>query len=172
MTEPGLECLLDALENGDTATLDTHKDDIKTYVELGGLPGFLDAVGRMPAQTVEWFLDNGADPNEMPDDGFPALHLALGRAPSDRTELLHLLLKRGSDPNQRGINDWTPLHHAIGYDAPPFPILSLLLEYGADPDLRTRIDDCATPSEEAALAGRTEVCRFLENWAAPRRTSH
>ena len=39
----------------------------------------------------------------------------------------------------------------------------LLLKYEADPTARTRIDDYATPLEEARALGSHEVVRYLEN---------
>ncbi len=40
--------------------------------------------------------------------------------------------------------------------------IELLLEHGADPKARTRIDDCATPLEEAEILGLTEAIAALK----------
>ena len=112
-------------------------------------------------------LEIGAEPNPAVEDGFPPLIAALTTARSrpgsqarpDALEVLALLLDAGSDPDQRGINDYTPLHWAIGdrnEDA-----VRLLLERGADPSLRTRIDDCETPRELAAAMGETGLAELL-----------
>jgi hypothetical protein len=37
----------------------------------------------------------------------------------------------------------------------------MLLNAGADPALRTRIDDCETPLEMAAAAGLSEIAAML-----------
>lgn len=66
---------------------------------------------------------------------------SLGRP--DVLEILKLLLAFRSDPNQRGINDYTPLHMAVAEHN--LWAVELLLQAGADPRLRTRIDDCETP---------------------------
>jgi uncharacterized protein len=62
-----------------------------------------------------------------------------------------LLLDRGANPNCRGVNDWTPLHYCVSIrDA---DAINLLLASGANPELRTRIDDHDTALEGAEAAG-------------------
>lgn len=70
-----------------------------------------------------------------------------------------MLLKFGADPNQRGINDYTPLHMAVGEQN--LAAVRLWLEAGADPELRTRIDDYETPREMAVDAGLSEISEAL-----------
>lgn len=70
-------------------------------------------------------------------------------------EILKLLLAFKSDPNQRGINDYTPLHMAVSEHN--LQAVELLLQAGADPRLRTRIDDCETPREMAELLAVQEA---------------
>jgi ankyrin repeat protein len=41
------------------------------------------------------------------------------------------------------------------------PAVELLLQAGADPRLRTRIDDCETPLEMAEKAGLREIAALL-----------
>lgn len=41
------------------------------------------------------------------------------------------------------------------------PAVDLLLQAGADPRLRTRIDDCETPREMAVKAGLREIAELL-----------
>ncbi len=59
-----------------------------------------------------------------------------------------------------GINDCTPLHMAVGERN--LPAIQLLLEAGADPRLRTQIDDYETPRETAVRAGFLEAANLLE----------
>ena len=72
-----------------------------------------------------------------------------------------MLLKHGALTQIRGIKDWTPLHMAAAIN--DVQAAKLLLKYEADPTARTRIDDYATPLEEARALGSHEVVRYLEN---------
>jgi ankyrin repeat protein len=74
-------------------------------------------------------------------------------------EVLKLLLAFKSDPNQRGINDYTPLHMAVSEH--DLRAVDLLLQAGAAPSLRTRIDNCETPREMAEKAGLREIAEML-----------
>jgi ankyrin repeat protein len=78
---------------------------------------------------------------------------------ADTAELIGLLLRHGADPNQRGLNDYTALHMAVSVNHPE--AIDVLLAGGADPRLRTRIDECETPRESAQRAGLAEVAERL-----------
>ena len=80
-------------------------------------------------------------------------------------EILKLLLAFKSDPNQPGINDYTPIHMAVSKKN--LRAVELLLQAGADPCLRTRIDYCETPREMAEEAGLREFAEFLAMQEAP-----
>jgi ankyrin repeat protein len=127
------------------------------------------AIYHSPFPLIRALLEAGADPNppEGRHAGFPPLHAALtklrrvpGSMPRDDVRaLLRLLLSHGADPNQRGLNDWTPLH--VAALAGSAEAVGILLDAGADPRLRTRIDDCLTPREEVEKAGLSEMARLL-----------
>ena len=70
-----------------------------------------------------------------------------------------MLLSFGAEPNQRGINDYTALHMAVAEHNPL--AVQLLLEAGADPELRTRIGERETPLEMAETAGLAEITGIL-----------
>ena len=82
-------------------------------------------------------------------------------------EVLRLLLAFGADPNQRGLNDYTPLHMAV--DVRDLIAIQILLDAGADPSLRTRIDDCDTPEEMARAAGLDAFAAVLARKGQPMR---
>ena len=88
-------------------------------------------------------------------------------APNDVDDIVRLLLSFGADPNQRGINDFTPLHMAVS-ERNAFAI-QLLLDAGADPDMPTRIDECESAVEMAQAAGLHEVAAMLARKGQPLR---
>lgn len=151
--------LAHAMLAGDRATLDRIARDRPGIAREADV--FLDAVAHCPAATVRWCLDHGADPNLTVDDGFPSLHLAIDRTGPDRAEVVVMLLDSGPDVNQRGANDWTPLHRAACKAPAQLDLIALLIERGADRTARTRIDNFATPEEEARLLGRMAAADFL-----------
>ena len=131
------------------------------------------ALGCAPLAAIEALLAAGADPNFHPqDDGFPSLFDVLHHRRADRPELrrwhdrhdvLRALLAAGAEVDARGLNDWTALHHACADgDA---VAARLLLEAGADPHARTRIDDLETPLEIAEQVGG-EVLRVLRDYCS------
>lgn len=127
------------------------------------------AIYHSPLAFISTLLDLGADPNPPAHvhAGFPPLHAALSKARSvpgsaarpDVNDILTLLLAHGCDPNQRGLNDWTPLHMAVV--ACSVEATRILLAGGADPTLRTRIDDELTAREEAERGGLHEIAALV-----------
>jgi hypothetical protein len=131
------------------------------------------AIYHSPLALIRTLLDMGANPSAPSDDGFPPLIAALSctrRGPgvttrSDVDEVVRLLLSRGADPNQRGINDYTPLHMAVAERN--LLAVQLLLDAGADPELRTRIDECERPIDMAKSAGLTDFADMLARQGQP-----
>ena len=126
------------------------------------------AIYHSPLPFIRTLLELGAEPNPEDHAGFPPLLAALscsrprrGADPRpDVAEILALLLEFGADPNERGINDYTALHMAVAERNRA--ALELLLDAGADPTLRTRIDEFETPRELAEKAGLGELAQLLE----------
>lgn len=127
------------------------------------------AIYHSPVPFIRELLEAGADPNPVDHAGFPPIIAALscltpvpgspGRL--DAHEIVELLLAFGSDPNQRGHNDYTPLHWAAGTG--DVKSIRILLAAGANAALRTRIDDLETPLEVASKAGHDEIVKILES---------
>ena len=124
-------------------------------------------VYHSPLPFIRTLLEIGAEPNPSDHDGFPPLIAALSCSRAqpgspgrkDVVEIIRLLLEFGADSSLRGLNDYTALHMAVAernQDA-----VEILLAAGADPHLRTRIDDDETPREMAEHAGLTDIAALL-----------
>ena len=169
----------DAFHKGDLEALRAELDD-PSAVPNGRMPDSIGsclvyAIYHSPLAFVRTLLEMGAAPNASVDDGFPPLIAALScsrEVPgavkrTDVDEILRLLLSFGADPNLRGINDYAPLHMAVAERNPL--AVQILLDAGADPDLRTRIDDCETPLEMAVGAGLQDIAAMLARKGQPLR---
>jgi ankyrin repeat protein len=122
------------------------------------------AIYHSPLAFIRKLLDLGADPNYDDPAGFPSLIATLSADRPDRWELLKLLLDHGADVLQRGVNGYTPLHHAAATN--DVPAIELLLAHGADPGARTNVDDYATPLEEAERGNHHAAAAALRRHAA------
>lgn len=135
----------------------------------------IDAIYHSPIASIRTLLETGADPNAPVIDGFPPLIAALSRSRdvpgarrrTDVDEIIRLLLSFKTDVHQRGINDYTPLHMAVAERN--LMAIQLLLDGGADPDLRTRIDECQTPLEMAQGLGWKDGAELLARKGKPLR---
>jgi ankyrin repeat protein len=128
------------------------------------------AIYWSPPAFIERLILAGSSVDYEDDAGFPALIAALSTSRADRLDILRLLIQHGADLARQGINDWTPLHYAASTG--DLPAIRILLEAGADPHSRTRIDDLATPAEEAERAGFMEGARFLRDAAGRMENAH
>lgn len=169
----------EAFRNGDLEGLRAAVDD-PTVIPNGRMPDTVGsclvyAIYHSPLAFIRTLLEIGADPNAPVDDGFPPLVAALSctrELPGatrrhDVDDILRLLLTFGADPNQRGVNDYTPLHMAVA--ARQAFAVQILLDGGADADVRTRIDECKTPLEMAQAAGMAEIAAILARRGQPDR---
>ena len=160
-----------AFRVGDLAALRSAVEDSQSVpngpMPLAVGPCLEYAIYHSPLPFIRTLLEIGADPNPVDHAGFPPLIAALscsrpqpgspGRP--DVAAIIDMLLSFGADPNQRGLNDYTPLHMAVSEHN--LPAVELLLKGGADPRLRTRIDDCETPREMAEKAGLRNIVELL-----------
>ncbi|HVH29119.1 MAG TPA: ankyrin repeat domain-containing protein [Vicinamibacterales bacterium] len=166
-----------AFKTGDLNALRAAVDD-PAVVPNGRMPETIGpclvyAIYHSPLGFIRTLLAIGADPNAPTEDGFPPLIAALSCSReasgttrrTDVADVLRLLLSSGADPNQRGINDYTPLHMAVAERH--LHAVQLLLDGGADPESRTRIDACETPLEMARGAGLEDIAAVLERKGRP-----
>jgi hypothetical protein len=174
-----LQRIDEAFAAGDLQALRAAVDD-PSVIPNGPMPDtvgpcLIYAIYHSPLAFIRQLLELGADPKAPVDDGFPPLIAALscGRAVpgtkprKDLDEVIRLLLAFGADPHQRGLNDWTALHMAVAeHNA---LAVQRLLDAGADPDLRTRIDDYDTPLEMARAMDRANMIAILERRGQPER---
>lgn len=143
-----------------------NPDDFPNSRDECGEPCLDHAIYHGPLSLVRALLELGADPNYADAGGFPSLFAAIDRAAPDRHQVLELLLAAGADVQQRGFNDYTALHQAACRD--DAAAVEILLRHGADPKARTRIDDYATPLEEAELFGHAVGAAALRRWLESR----
>jgi ankyrin repeat protein len=116
------------------------------------------------AARVRALLAAGTPADEPSHVGVTALMIASRRG---HVEVMQLLLAAGADVNNRDdvVNEWTPLVHAV--HKRQTRAVRLLLEAGADPDLR--MGGGATALMFAAAYGDTETVReLLAHGADPR----
>jgi ankyrin repeat protein len=123
------------------------------------------AIRCAPPAFVAALIRLGADPRAPAEDGLPPLFQAIDAPRADRLAVLAVLLEAGADPEQRGLNDGTALHHAVARR--DLDAIRLLLAHGADPRARTRIDDLSTPLEDAAAAGFAEAAAAMRAVPSP-----
>jgi len=161
--------ILDAYKRGDLEALKTLLGNPPDFPNCQGPPGMGEiileyAIYHSPLFFIRELLELGADPNYGDHAGFPSLIATLSSSDRpDMYEILELLLSFGADIQQRGHNDYTPLHYAAGME--DVRAMELLLAHGADLNARTRIDDCATPLEEMEILGREHAAAFLRKAA-------
>jgi len=169
----------DAFRRGDLDALRAAVDD-PALVPNGRMPITIGsclvyAIYHSPLAFIRTLLEIGADPNAPVDDGFPPIVAALsctrdvpgGNRRTDVNEIVRLLLAFGADANQRGINDYTPLHMAVA-DRNLLAI-EQLLDHGADAGVRTRIDECETALEMAEAPGYADASALLASKGEPLR---
>jgi ankyrin repeat protein len=121
------------------------------------------AIYHSPLPFVRTLLELGADPNYGDHAGFPSIIAALSSQRPEKHEIVEMMLSAGADIQQRGVNDYTPLHYAATVN--DGKAVELLLRHGADPSARTNIDSYTTPLEEAEMLGARDAARILREFA-------
>ncbi len=158
----------------------------------GALPPLIFAARHGHLQVAQVLVEAGADVNQTTADGWTAL---LAATHNRYYGLGAWLLEQGADPDLANAGGWTPLYIATdnrNIEAGDYPVrvpdmdhlafIQLLLDAGADPNLRMRsstetrtvftqqwlFEDGATPFLRAAQSGDlTLMRRLLEHGADP-----
>jgi ankyrin repeat protein len=167
-----LTALHEAYKRGDLSTVKTLLGNPPDFPNCRGPRAVGEiilayAIDHSPVPFVRTLLELGADANYGDNAGFPSLVAALSTERPERYEIVELLLAFGADVQQRGVNDYTPLHYAAAKN--DLRMIELLLVHGADPSARTRIDEFLTPVEEAENRKFSEAVRVLKEAARTRK---
>lgn len=141
-----------------------NSETIQALIEAGAAPDYFDSLGRTPIhiaaieghiEAFEELVNGGHNPVIVTEVGATALHLAVERG---RVTFMRSLFEKGlaqSCVNLRNKDGKGPLHLAAAYPE----IVNILLENGADPNLKTSID--GTPLQYAVRKGAAESVQLL-----------
>ncbi len=161
--------LHEAYRRGDPQAVREILGDPPDFPNCAGPPGMGEsileyAIYHGPLAFIAALLDLGARVNYPDHAGFPSLIAALSSDRKDKLEIVELLLARGVDIHERGVNGYTPLHWAASENDPK--AIELLLARGADPNARTNMDDDTTPLGEAEARGHAEAAAVLRKFTS------
>lgn len=108
-------------------------------------------------EAIRTMLDEGADPNEIDEQGETPLHKA---AREGHCDAVNALIEFGADVNAVNVMGMTPLHWVAlnGRSA----VAALLIDAGADPDLSDDYLDNLSPVEVARLMEYEEIVYIFE----------
>lgn len=129
---------------GSQAATSPTPDLVRILLAAGADADPRDRAGRTPLhgaaargdEALTVLLEAGANPRHADGRGWTPLHGAVAASEHDTLEAVEALLQRGADPDSRYPTGETPLLRACA--ASDRAKIDLLLEYGGDPDARTR----------------------------------
>ena len=158
------ERAMSALQSGSRASLE-QLDQLESFPHgvdpYLGRRWIINAIDIGSLSSVRWILERGVELDFRDEEGATPVLSAIERDRDDKIEVLTLLLEAGASPNLKGFNDWTPAHLAAARDH--VESLRVLVQYGVDLAIRTEIDECTTPLEEARNLRQLNAVRFLES---------
>lgn len=163
MIPPSQE-ILEAMMDGDIQALNEIEWAFPGFLEereeIVGPYWITNAIQYGNYDVVEWVISKGVKLNFKAKDGYSVLHSAINAESKDKYRIMRLLILHGADMNVCGVNDYTPAHlAAVRNDV---KALKILFESGANMWARTKIDNIATPLEEArSCGGGTAAVAFL-----------
>lgn len=108
---------------------------------------------------VALLIDRGADVNAAePDQGFTALHFA---ARDQNAAIVRRLLEAGAEVDPVDVFGDTPLWRSVMSSSASPATMKLLLEHGADPNMRNRHG--VSPRDLARETGRDDILTLLDD---------
>ncbi|UYV60828.1 hypothetical protein LAZ67_1002483, partial [Cordylochernes scorpioides] len=128
-----------------------HGADVNSVSDTGSTP-VRSACFMTHLEIVMYLVENGADILKPNYNGGTCLINSVQSVP-----LCEFLLKHGADVNARDIQFKTALHYAIQEHR--FETTKLLLDYHANPTIRSRYNDDAL--QTACLKGATQIFEYL-----------
>jgi ankyrin repeat protein len=126
-------------------------------IDSSGMSALLHAALLGDVPSVEYLLDHGADPKVADTEGRTAFDRAVDR---DYVEVVRLLLDKGGDVHMAEEREQSPLFSAVKKPE----MARLLLERGADPDVRS--PDGFTPLMLAAGDNHVQTVKVLLEYEA------
>jgi ankyrin repeat protein len=157
--DPKAVPVMQALRGGDKRVfkqLASEDQKIGNLKGAGGTTPLMQAVLYGDADSVQFLLEQGADPNIRNEAGATALMWAV-----DDLQKTRLLIERGADVNARSNDGRTPLLIAAGLFANT-EVIKLLLDRRADLSAKSpTINGYATVLSEAARTGDESLLRML-----------
>ncbi len=157
-----------ALRAGDLRTFERFVAEEPALLNArgpGGASPFMYAALYADAAALRRWLPLGANANARNDAGATPLMWAVHDLETTRA-----LVEHGADVNARSADGRTPLFLAAGRPGAA-PIVRLLIERGANPNVPTRSPADSTPLREAAIAGDAAVMELLIRAGADIRAS-
>ena len=110
----------------------------------------MDFILRGDLEGLERLIDNGLDVNKIEGhfEGETLIYAAIYEADAKAAKLL---LERGANPNVVDSSSSSPLHTAVSeaivnyfhFEMDYIPVIEVLLDYGADPDIKNRFGESA-----------------------------
>ncbi|XP_015594899.1 protein fem-1 homolog C [Cephus cinctus] len=129
----------------------SHGAEVNAVSDTGSTP-VRSACFMTHLDIVSYLVENGADILKANYNGGTCLINSV-----QSVELCTFLLRHGADVNARDIQNKTALHYAIQEHR--FETTKLLLDYNADPHLKSRCNDDAL--QTACLKGATHIFEYL-----------